>query len=315
MSIYNTTLLASLYYMLIYCIYPYAIGKKKYFAGILTLILLFIFFAITDAYLERQILNACSGCMTIIKNNNPSYYTFLHLQFSNMLFKRLISLGLPLGIMIMLAVPISIKVGLNALRNAYAKAELIQEKAKIELDLLKSQINPHFLFNSLNNIYGLILNGKTDQSALLVSRLSELLRYTIYEANNEYLIIQEEIRLIKNYLELEKIRLNHTKVTFEMKIDHWETKLPALILMPLVENAFKHVVDVPGSFIRFVIQADRQQLYFMEENTMVECVKKMPAGFGLKHLVKRLNFFYPNRHEYEIIEQKDSYRVTLTCML
>lgn len=315
LNLCNTALLAGLYYMLIYGIYPYVVGKKHYFAGIMALILLFILFTLADTYLERQLLNACSGCMSIIKENNPSYYTFLHLQFSNMVFKRLISLGTPLGIAILLGVPISVKVGLNALRNAYAKTELIREKARMEVDFLKSQINPHFLFNSLNNIYGLILSGRANQSALLVSRLSELLRYTIYEANNEYLPIRKEISLIKNYLELEKIRLNHTDVTFEMKIDHWEIELPSLMLMPLVENAFKHVVDIPGSFIRFVIRADRQQLYFMEENTIVESAPKKHGGIGLPHLVKRLNFFYPNRHEYRITEQKDSYLVTLTCML
>lgn len=225
------------------------------------------------------------------------------------------SLGLPLGIIFMLGMPISIKVGLAALRNAYAKAELIKEKAKLELDFLKSQFNPHFLFNSLNNIYGLILRGSIAQSASVIAHLSELLRYTIYEANNEWMPIAQETKLIANYLELEKIRLNHTKVSMDLTIENPLVQLPSLLLMPLVENAFKHTEDAPGAFVHLVIHVSQKQLYFMEENTVGDAKENKYGGLGLQHLRKRLAFFYPDRHQYELNEQANRYRVTLTCKL
>ena len=315
LNVYGTALLAAFYYLLIYGLYPYVVKTNRYGFAIMGLILLFFFYTVADGYLEITWLRNCKDCMHTMQQNNPNYYDFLQLPFSTMLFKRLFSLGMPLGVIFMLAMPISIKAGLNALRNAYAKTELIREKARLELDFLRSQINPHFLFNSLNNIYGLVLNGRADQSALLIARLSELLRYTLYEANNEWTSIAEDVRLITNYLELEKIRLNHTKVTLNLRVDDPGVKVPSLLLVPLVENAFKHVGDVPASFIHFVIRADRQQLYFLGENTVGDPSSRTPGGIGLVHLLKRLDFFYPGRYEYRVVERGNIYRVTLICKL
>lgn len=314
-NLYGTALLAAFYYTLVYGLYPYAIRAKSILGSLLGLVVLFILYTVADGCIEAALLRNCTDCMALIEQNNPNYHKFLQQQLGNVVFKRFMSLGLPLGIIFMLGMPISIKVGLAALRNAYAKAELIKEKAKLELDFLKSQFNPHFLFNSLNNIYGLILRGSIAQSASVIAHLSELLRYTIYEANNEWMPIAQETKLIANYLELEKIRLNHTKVSMDLTIENPLVQLPSLLLMPLVENAFKHTEDAPGAFVHLVIHVSQKQLYFMEENTVGDAKENKYGGLGLQHLRKRLAFFYPDRHQYELNEQANRYRVTLTCKL
>src|SRR5690606_27107501 len=312
-NLYSTALLAAFYYTLVYGLYPHAIRAKSMVGSLFGLIMLFILYTVADGYMEAALLRNCTDCMALIERNNPNYHKFLQQQLSNVVFKRFMSLGLPLGIIFMLGMPISIKVGLAALRNAYANAELIKEKAKLELDFLKAQFNPHFLFNSLNNIYGLILRGNIAQSASVIAHLSAFLRYTTYEANNEWMPVAEETKLIANYIELEKIRLNHTKVSMEVTIENPSVQLPSLLLMPLVENAFKHTEDVPGAFVHFVIHVSDKQLYFMEENTMGDSEENKYGGLGLQHLRKRLAFFYPNKHQYELDEQANSYRVTLIC--
>ncbi|MEH6306278.1 sensor histidine kinase [Olivibacter sp. CPCC 100613] len=314
-NLYGTLLLAGLYYTLVYGLYPYLIRRKSIAYSVLGLIMLFILYTIIDGYIEAFLLRNCTDCMALLERNNPNYYKFLQQPFSNVVFKRFMSLGLPIGIIFMLGLPISIKVGLAALRNAYAKAELIKEKAKLELDFLKSQFNPHFLFNALNNIYGLILRGSTTQSASMIAHLSAFLRYTIYEVNNEWMPIAEEATLIENYLELEKIRLNHTEISIDLKIENPSAQFPSLLLMPSVENAFKHTADVPGAFVHFVIHVNQEQLYFMEENTIDDSKENIYGGLGLQNLRKRLAFFYPDRYQYELNEQANRYQVTLICKL
>lgn len=214
--------------------------------------------------------------------------------------------------MLTLSIPLCIKLALAGWRSQVKALELAKNNAELESAFLKSQINPHFLFNSLNNIYGLILREETQLSAELVARLSALLRYMLYETGHNRLAIGMELGLLKDYIELERIRLNDTLVTTRIHTDSSEYIMPPLLLIPLVENAFKFCPDEPGAYIRFSLDVERGHLRATLDNTASPgTVRREGEGIGLPNLRKRLDLYYPGRYRYEAAEEGGIYRVKL----
>ncbi len=177
--------------------------------------------------------------------------------------------------------------------------EMARERLATELRFLKAQTNPHFLFNTLNNIYGLA-RKKSDDTAEVVLRLSKLLRFMLYETNKPYVAIEEELKVIEDYLELEKIRYNQRlKINFSKSIDNMNIPIAPLILLPFIENAFKHGVgeSIHESFINIVIRLKDGHLFYVVENsksddTVIENNEKI----GLINVGRQLELMYPEHH-------------------
>ncbi|MEI7896731.1 MAG: histidine kinase [bacterium] len=199
------------------------------------------------------------------------------------------------------------------------KTELMLEKQSGELALLRSQINPHFLFNTLNNIYSLVYK-KSDDAPEAVMKMSSIMRYMLYDATTDNVLLEKEIEYLKSFIELEKLRIRH-KDFVEINISgnvEGRTIAP-MLLIPFVENAFKHGsrnVTPPG--IRINLELSGQQIQFNVSNFIRKnpaATKDQVGGVGLNNIRRRLNLLYPGKHRLEIRTVNEMYIVQLTLWI
>jgi hypothetical protein len=184
--------------------------------------------------------------------------------------------------------------------------ELLIEKQRAELNYLKSQTNPHFLFNTLNNIYSLA-RIKSDQAPESIMRLSKILRYMLYEAGGEYIAIEQELKIVGDYISLEKLRYDdELRVNFNYNVEDMKQSLPPLLLMPLVENAFKHGASETRSrpFVDIHLSVAQRQLAFFVRNSTDGGVAEGPIAenIGLSNLRRQLELLYTDHSLF--VEQR-----------
>ncbi len=206
--------------------------------------------------------------------------------------------------------------------NEKHEIEILQkEKAKSELKFLKAQIQPHFLFNTLNNLYALTLS-KSDLAPTVVLKLSELLDFILYQSNEPFITIEKEMELIQGFIDLEQLRYGEElDLVFEHSIDEPSTHIAPLLLVPLVENAFKH--GSSGSDAKAKIHIHlmvlNQKLTFTIYNSKTEKaldkVVSKKQGIGTFNLNRQLELNYPNNHDLEVKDAEDSYWVKLSLDL
>lgn len=196
--------------------------------------------------------------------------------------------------------------------------QLLVEKKTSELNYLKSQTNPHFLFNTLNGIYSLA-RDKSDLTADSVMRLSDILRYMLYETQTALISIAKEIEIIEDYIELEKMRYDDSlKVIFEKDIDNTEQQIPPLLLIHLIENAFKHgvseTINSPCILIALTIKANR--LLFTVDNSIVnkDTSDELNDNIGLANLRRQLGLLF-KEHQLTIKRTESSFLVSLEINL
>ncbi len=198
---------------------------------------------------------------------------------------------------------VAIALKLMRLQSAAREREknLMKEKLEAELKFLKNQTNPHFLFNTLNNIYALA-RKKSDQTPEAVMKLSELLSFMLYESGKETIAIADEIRMIEDYLALEKLRYSdRLSIRLNKKIDNNSKQITPLLFLPLVENAFKHGVSETrfDSFVDIRVSLQNAQLVFRIENS----AEPVPSSnksetIGLQNIKRQLELLYK---EHELI--------------
>lgn len=197
------------------------------------------------------------------------------------------------------------------------KSILEQERVKTELSFLKQQVNPHFLFNSLNSIYSLSLS-KSDATTDTILKLSSILRYMLYESENSSVSLKDELKIIDDYIELQKLRLTEkVTVTFKVEGIPEEQKIESFILIPLIENAFKYGVDnINESFINLTIKITSTVLELTLDNKIVSGVEKdKDSGIGLKNISRRLELVYSGRHTFEYSSDLNCFKVYLKLIL
>lgn len=204
-------------------------------------------------------------------------------------------------------------------QNELQKNKLVKDHFETELMFLKSQVNPHFLFNTLNAIYSMAVK-KSDKTANTIVKLSALIRYMLYDSNKDFVELEEELMYIRNYIELQSIRL-HDDVDLQFQINgKAEGKLIApMLLVPFIENAFKHGIDYTSkSYVDIKISVDKDELNLRVTNSKnrqkAEQVDKN-SGIGLKNVKRRLELVYPDKHLLNINESDDLYEVSLTIIL
>ncbi|MBX2877699.1 MAG: histidine kinase [Saprospiraceae bacterium] len=222
--------------------------------------------------------------------------------------------------MVVIATPVALSTGMKLFLDWFDQKnraqQLEQEKVAAELQYLKSQINPHFLFNTLNNIYGLAIERSVKVPNLLL-KLSDLLSYSLYESGGKFVDISRELQLIKDFIALEMERSdNRVRVEWGVKEETLQGAVIApLLLIPLVENAFKHGTREEIRQAEIAIQLEQQdgQLLFRVRNTIPEekPANQEESGIGLVNVRRRLAILYPDQHEFSIQEKTDSFEVTL----
>lgn len=189
---------------------------------------------------------------------------------------------------------------------------LKNEKAKTELLHLQSQVNPHFFFNMLNNLYGLV-DRDSEKAKQLILKLSDMMRYSIYEGQKEYVTLKKEIDFISNYIELHKMRYHkNIDVNFEVDVENDKLKIMPLLLIILVENAFKHGVEVlrNNAFVNLSIVVKKKEVSLKIENNFDEEMKNKD-GLGLQNLKRRLELVYPKKHQLTYSTNEDRYTANL----
>jgi LytS/YehU family sensor histidine kinase len=197
----------------------------------------------------------------------------------------------------------------------YCEQKVRQEKVEAELQMLKTQINPHFLFNTLNSIYVLAMK-KSEQTANVVMKLSDILDYILYRTNTPGIAISDEIRIMNNYIELEKIRFSErVTVSFTSTIHSSETQIPPMLIIPFIENAMKHGVgkSTEKSWINIAINETRQMLEIAVSNSKSQkSLKSETGGIGLANVKKRLDLLFGDTYQLDISEKNDRFDVFLS---
>ncbi|MCJ7934613.1 MAG: histidine kinase [Chryseobacterium sp.] len=193
---------------------------------------------------------------------------------------------------------------------------LAKDKAETELKHLKTQLNPHFLFNTLNNIYSLSLSSSQSASPA-IARLSHLLDYILYRCDQPFVPLSSEIELLQNYIELERLRYgDHLELNFETDTPD-EIEIAPLVLLSIVENAFKHGVsnDLNSSYIHIKAIQNNSVFEFEVENSVPlsidQKIDKKNKGIGLVNLKQRLELIYGENYQLIIEDQKEKFKVTL----
>ena len=186
------------------------------------------------------------------------------------------------------------------------------DQTKTELSLLKTQISPHFFFNTLNNLYALTVK-KSDEAPGVILKLSDMMRYTIYEGRKDLVPLKDEITYLENYIELHKIRY-HKSVTiqFEHEIEEGDVISPLLFII-LLENALKHGVEslMQDAFVKMSLKSNAKEIHFTIENNFDENKEDTERGIGLDNLKNRLSLIYPKRHKFTITEKGNVFSADL----
>ncbi|MEM0543790.1 histidine kinase [Flavobacterium sp. j3] len=197
------------------------------------------------------------------------------------------------------------------------KAE--NEQLKTELALLKSQVNPHFLFNTLNNLYGLITQNQNQQASDVTLKLADLMRYLLESSKTDLVNLNKEIQFIDDYLSLEKIRLSQkTDINFKVSGMNKELFVAPLLFIPLVENAFKHGLNkiLADSFAHFSLSVQNNELFFEAINSVGKSTENSEkSGTGLENLKKRLQLIYPHKHQLDVEQTANQFKVILHIQL
>lgn len=207
-----------------------------------------------------------------------------------------------------------LKFAIDWFANERIQRNLERERKDMELQFLKSQLNPHFLFNSLNNIYSLAYQ-KSDKTPDAILKLSEIMRYMIYESNDSWVSLRKEIDYVNSFIELQKLRFKDgaaVQLSLNGEIDNQQ--IVPLILISFVENAFKHgVANDPKDPIKINIIANQKILHFSLTNRKNKSNKDVMGGVGLTNVERRLQLLYPERYKLNIVNSDTHY--TLELML
>jgi two-component system LytT family sensor kinase len=286
----------ALVYLNIYILIPVLLYRKKYLFYTLTLVLSLFVMAFADQLIKKLYVHYGYAIF--------SYTSGIDLKS---LFSESVSLFYLNGF----------TTGVKLSKDWILHQQLMKEKEKqyleTELNFLKTQIHPHFFFNTLNNLYSLTLK-KSDQAPEVVLKLSALMSYMLYESNAPKVSLSKEISYLQDYLDLEKLRFGQRlSVHFEIEGEIEEVSIPPMILILFVENSFKHGVknNVNKINIEISIRVDGPFLFFRVKNPVGENKPSENRGIGLKNAGRRLELLYGHRYQLDISEKDNEFTVSL----
>ena len=322
------------FYMVNQLLYPWYINKtESYFwtdAALnfgLTLINFYAFYFIIPFLIKNRniILSILTGACFLFIIAVARYYIqvlfwkdIIHLPQKEMTnLNEWFYAGLRLSI-ISGAYAVLIKFAIDWFDTQKLKAELVNQTQTSELALLRSQVNPHFLFNTLNNIYSLVCKKSPDAPEAIM-KLSSIMRYMLYDANTDKVLLEKEIEYLESFIELQKLRIRHDNFV-ELRIDGdvGNKIIAPMLLIPFVENAFKHgdkAANSPGIRIHLVVSPHKlvfEIINHVKKNFFGQ--KDKIGGIGLQNIKRRLEILYPGKYTLETTQEDDLYRVNLSIL-
>jgi len=288
----------SIMYLLLLVLIPRLLFKSKVFLFVLS-----FFVCICLVYLGVWFLD-----FYFLKPVNPG--RMQHIELSLLHF---IQVGAVCAVL--LGSVVGLKVFKKWINDVKHMNELHQVNLRTELEQLKSQVNPHFLFNTLNNLLVLTKTDPERASQVLLG-LSDLLRYQLYDSARERILLSKDIAFIQNVLALEKIRKNDFDYEIHTEGNIDKVSLPPFLFIPFVENAIKHGASTIGhSYLTLHFRVTEKELYFVSENSKPPVKRNSIGGLGLKNITRRLELLYPGQHTLDITENSDKYIVNLIIPL
>lgn len=291
------------YYFNTHLLFPRLLEKNKIISYYLIIIAIMIFFGsmprLYQSYFGHfQRFSSSLPPLNPVRNFHPSILSPGSISIFLLVF--LFSTG--------------VKVMQKWLNSERRNKQIENEKLHAELSFLKSQINPHFLFNTLNNIYSLAEN-KSDLTPVAVMKLSNIMRYVLTEARQDSVPLEKEMQFIHDYIELQKIRnTDKTSVGFTVVGDITGKKISPLILLPFTENAFKYGVSTRElSPINILIESNKNQIHFRIKNNKHSSGKNnlVNTGIGINNTRRRLDLMYPGKYELDIEDEPLTYTINL----
>lgn len=209
-----------------------------------------------------------------------------------------------------------LKFSIDWFLNERIQRDLENQRLTAELAFLKSQINPHFLFNSLNSIYSLAYQH-SDNTPGAILKLSEIMRYMLYESNDNKVALEKELQYLQNYIDLQKIRFGDKAfIDFKIQGKVDDQRIVPLLLIAFIENAFKHgVANDAASAIKLLINIEDTRLYFYIRNKKHSNNRDAAGGIGLSNVKRRLDLLYPGKYNLDIRDEIDTYTCELSLVL
>lgn len=293
----------ALVYFNMYYLMPTYLLQKRYLEFFVYLLLLMGTIGALMQFVLLPFLVHPIFCPTTCTEDNLTFYRFV---------KNIVNINYVVAISAVIAL---LK---NWYQHQQSAQNLAKDKLEAELKFLKAQIHPHFLFNTLNSLYSLTLK-KSDNAPEVVLKLSSLMDYMLYDANAATVPLEKELDYIKNYIALEQVRYGaRVDVQFTATGSIAGRQIAPMMLLPFVENAFKHGVstETKGAWIRIDVKVSEEKLVLLVENC--KCGEKasastrdMASGIGLKNLQRRLELLYEGRYKLEVEDEQDSYAARL----
>ena len=291
--------------ILLYCIYglmrivniPRAIMRRKYAVVISIIGIISI-----ATYLLSHF--PFPADLPPISEQHPHLRARLRIQ--TVLFMALVVCGYSLSISLLL----------ELIRQIIVKRDIELQRDKAQLSLYKAQINPHFMFNTINTLYGLTIS-KSDNAEEALVNFIEMLKYTYTQVDTDMIPITDEIKYLNDYIELQQLRLNnHTVVRWNYSIDDEAALVPPMLLITFVENAFKYgCSSTRDCEIRIEAQLKEKMLYFSVINNIMKIRKEEDSSIGINNCRTRLDLIYPDKHSLKIDENNGVFNVSLTIEL
>ena len=291
--------------LIIELLIPFLLNRQKNVAFIFSLAFTLLVFYAVCTVISKYYLEATYPA---------TYVNYLKRFSGTSLLSRLVNVNEFISKSLYLLYPTFLLLVFKLYNDKQHLLKLNEQKKATELAALKNQLNPHFLFNTLNNLYALALK-KSDDTTKVIQKLSNILDYILYRCNDNYVSLDKEIDLIENYLSLEKIRYaDRVKISFSKNVTGQE-KIAPLLLLTFIENAFKHGVkeEINQASIEINISKKQEQLVFTVKNSKPagSAVSANKDSIGLKNIKKQLELLYPKAYDLIIENTSNSFSANL----
>ncbi|MFT3674925.1 MAG: sensor histidine kinase [Chitinophagaceae bacterium] len=298
-------------YTLIYFVIPRFLMKQRYWLAGLLITLSFLIAAAMSAVLSIFVINPMRGWLMGDQYIGPPRTTWITFFLSLMAGLRG---GITIG---------GMAAAIKLMKTLYLKEQrnlqLQKENVQAQLQLLKAQVHPHFLFNTLNNIYSHTQNT-APVAARMVSGLSAILRFILYESAHGKVLLSKELELLQNYINLENIRYsNKLDLHIDLPANTGNLMIEPLLLLPLVENCFKHgasqMLEQPWISLQITLQDAEMNMKLINGKASEAVHNHQPSGIGIQNVRKRLELLYPGKHYFSITDDEDVFIVNLKLEL
>jgi two-component system LytT family sensor kinase len=305
-----------IFYAISYYIIPQVILRKRFLLIPISVIAIYYFYAL-NLYLEFLVMPK----LIDLPGRGYVAYSARVLEAGVMgvfTFRNGAEILLDLSYLLAPALIIKLFHEMSSLSTKTIKLE--RDNINLELNFLKSQINPHFLFNTLNNVYSLVLH-KNDKAADAVLKLSDLMRYNLYDSNTPQIDLVKEINFFRNYVELERMRhSSRAQIDLELEGDFEKFQVAPLIIFPFIENAFKYGIDssMSSAWVKMKLALEGNRLFVLVRNSKNPKRKQKPGlvgGIGIANSKKRLDLLYRDKHSLIINDEETSFSVHLEIIL